>query len=143
MIWWQWIVPLFVALTGVKLLVEPRLKGVAGERKVAKLLAEAGGIVRNDVLLPDGRGGLIQVDHLVLAPSGIWAIETKNYGGIILGQTHQKRWTQKMGERDLKVPEPPSPELRPHQGPGSLAARYPYPWQNGFLQPRTVPQRRP
>ena len=34
----------------------------------------------NDLMLPDGRGN---VDHLVMGPNGLFAIETKNYSSFV------------------------------------------------------------
>lgn len=35
-----------------------------------------------------------QIDHIVLGPSGIFVIETKNYKGWIFGSEHSAQWTQ-------------------------------------------------
>ena len=105
-IFWKWIVPGLLGLSGLKLLVEPALKGAAGEKRVARLLGKMGAEVRNDVLLPDGNGGLTQVDHLALGRSGIWVVETKNYGGSIFGKPGDKRWTQKLGHQTNRFQNP-------------------------------------
>jgi hypothetical protein len=55
-------------------------KGVRGERKVARYLntLPRGFFVFNDVTLPHTKGNL---DHIVVGPTGVFAIETKNYLG--------------------------------------------------------------
>ncbi|MBL3591311.1 MAG: NERD domain-containing protein [gamma proteobacterium endosymbiont of Lamellibrachia anaximandri] len=60
-------------------------------------LKDIGEDVLNDILIPDGKGGLTQLDHVVLAPSGLWVIETKNYKGLIFGGEREKCWTQRLG----------------------------------------------
>jgi hypothetical protein len=37
-------------------------------------------VVLNDLMLPDGKGN---VDHLVMGPNGLFAIETKNYSTFV------------------------------------------------------------
>ena len=103
---WQWLLPAVLGLSGLKLLVEPALKGAAGEKRVGRLLGKMAAEVRNDVLLPDGNGGLTQIDHLALGPSGIWVVETKNYGGSIFGKAAEKRWTQKLGGQSFRFQNP-------------------------------------
>ncbi|MEA1052253.1 nuclease-related domain-containing protein [Lamprobacter modestohalophilus] len=75
----------------------PRLRGLLGERAVARVLKRQALRVANDIILPDGRGGLTQIDHLVLTPTGILVIETKNYSGLIFGREREARWTQVVG----------------------------------------------
>lgn len=75
------------------------LKGAEGERKTAAylepLLAE-GFVVINDRLIPGLRGNL---DHLAIGPTGIFAIETKNWtgriqviGGRLFVNDHDRSW---------------------------------------------------
>ncbi len=90
-----WPVPVALALFALLALAIPRLRGKLGERRVANLLDRLGaGEALHDVILPDSRGGLTQVDHLVLTPSGLLVVETKNYRGQIFGQAHDAQWTQ-------------------------------------------------
>lgn len=105
-IFWRWFVPVFLLGVGLKVLLGSFLKGMVGERQVARVLERVAMDVRNDVLVPDGGGGLTQVDHLVLAPDGIWVIETKNYGGSIFGGEREKSWTQKMGSKRFRFRNP-------------------------------------
>jgi hypothetical protein len=56
-------------------------RGAAGEEHVAKLLAKYLGddvIVLHDRRVPHSRAN---IDHLVVAPSGVWVIDTKRYKG--------------------------------------------------------------
>jgi hypothetical protein len=57
--------------------------GAAGERRVAEQLASIG---RDDVIaLHDRRipGKLSNIDHIVVSPSGVYVVDTKNYDGSI------------------------------------------------------------
>ncbi|MBR0393012.1 MAG: NERD domain-containing protein [Oscillospiraceae bacterium] len=55
--------------------------------------------VLNDVTIPDqktdpDRDYTTQIDHIVVAPTGIFVIETKNYSGWIFGDDKSKQWKQ-------------------------------------------------
>lgn len=81
-------------------------KGVRGERKVARYLntLPRGFFVFNDVTLPHTKGNL---DHIVVGPTGVFAIETKNYLGRF-----------QLNGDDLQIIKKGS--LRPlHSNPGS------------------------
>jgi hypothetical protein len=58
-------------------------KGSAGERKLAASLQENLGdraILLNDRTVPRTRGN---IDHLVIASSGVWVVDAKNYSGLV------------------------------------------------------------
>ncbi|WP_295406280.1 nuclease-related domain-containing protein [uncultured Thiocystis sp.] len=93
-----WMMPFVLALAAVKLLA-PRLRGVAGEAQVGRALGRLFPEVRHDLILPDGRGGLTQLDHVALTPAGLLVVETKNYRGTVLGQANEATWTQLMGRQ--------------------------------------------
>lgn len=59
------------------------LKGSLGEQRLAKALQrDVGnrGVLLNDRRVPRTRGN---IDHIVIAPSGIWVIDAKNYRGLV------------------------------------------------------------
>lgn len=93
-----WLLPL-VLLAALLKVFRPRLRGLLGERAVAKVLERQAVRVANDLILPDSRGGLTQIDHLALTTMGVLVIETKNYGGLILGREREARWTQVIGRQ--------------------------------------------
>lgn len=39
----------------------------------------------------------VQIDHLVISKYGIFVIETKNYGGLIIGNKYDDNWFQYLG----------------------------------------------
>lgn len=58
-------------------------KGSAGERLLAASLHENLGdqaIVLSDRQVPRTRGN---IDHIVIAPSGVWVVDAKNYSGLV------------------------------------------------------------
>jgi hypothetical protein len=80
-------------------IADGNLRGTVGELQVAGVLDRIGMDALHDVVLPDGRGGLTQVDHLVLTAAGILVVETKNYGGMIFGRGGEPTWTQRVGRQ--------------------------------------------
>jgi hypothetical protein len=84
----------------------PRLLGAAGEAAVARTLGRHLEQVANDLLLPDGRGGLTQVDHLALTADGLLVLETKNYAGLVLGQARDRTGTQCIGRQRHRFQNP-------------------------------------
>ena len=47
----------------------------------------------NNVLIPNGKGGLTQIDHVVVSSFGIFVVETKNWAGWVFGAGKDKNWT--------------------------------------------------
>lgn len=73
-------------------------KGLYGEYLTVKELdnlKENHKILVN-VYLPNGRGGTTEVDVVLLHPMGIFALESKNYSGWILGREEDKKWCQSL-----------------------------------------------
>ena len=58
----------------------------------------------NDVMLPSGQG-TTQIDHILVSPSAVFLIETKDINGWVFGRPGQKQWTQsfKAGRWSLKA----------------------------------------
>ncbi|MBK1695414.1 hypothetical protein CKO09_11795 [Chromatium weissei] len=93
-----WLIPAFFAITGFAVLyyriILPRHRGRVGEIAVDRALRRLFTEVKHDLIVPDGRGGLTQLDHLALTPAGLLVVETKNYRGLILGKEQDAKWTQ-------------------------------------------------
>lgn len=47
----------------------------------------------HDVLVPDGMGGQIHAEHLLLTGAGIVVLEVKEYQGTIFGSDRMEEWT--------------------------------------------------
>jgi hypothetical protein len=101
-----WLLALVLALPALKVLLVPMLRGRAGEARVGAVLDRIGADTLHDVILPDGRGGSTQVDHLVLTGAGILVVETKNYSGLVFGQEREAQWTQRLGRRSFRFQSP-------------------------------------
>lgn len=86
----------------------PKLTGMLGEGQVKRALESLGDEYStfHDMYVPDEKGGLTQVDHVVTSPYGIFVIETKNYQGWIFGQEDKKYWMQVIYKRKEKLFNP-------------------------------------
>lgn len=101
-----WLIPLAIL---VGLLRTPRMKGAIGEtlvrfairwrldRKTYRAL--------HDLTLPT-LDGTTQIDHVLVSPYGLFAIETKNMRGWIFGDERQAQWTQKIYRRTYQFQNP-------------------------------------
>lgn len=47
----------------------------------------------HQVLVPDGMGGFIHIDHLLLTPRGILVLDTRRIAGLIFGGDQMSDWT--------------------------------------------------
>ncbi len=88
---------LSIVLRYVKKRFLPKLKGATGEWAVNRALLNglntAEYRVLHDLLLPDGKGGQTQIDHVVVSAFGIFVIETKNWDCWIFGSEDSHMWT--------------------------------------------------
>ncbi|MGQ7872147.1 nuclease-related domain-containing protein [Bacillus sp. 1A] len=72
-------------------------KWKAGERLVKRILGKLDSksyYVLHDVTVHTEYGDTTQIDHIVIAETGVFVIETKNYEGWICGSEKSARWTQ-------------------------------------------------
>jgi hypothetical protein len=93
-----WVIPALTASAALKAM-GPWRAGSAGERLVGNRLKSLFPEVRHDLIFPDGRGGLTQIDHLALTPAGLLVVETKTYRGSIFGTGADQTWTQAIGRQ--------------------------------------------
>ena len=83
--------------------------GRRGERKMAERLAEQladDHVILNDLELRVAHERA-QIDHLVIAPSGLYVIESKFWAGTLSGDVRDAQWTQKKSNgavRQVKSP---------------------------------------
>ena len=83
----------------------PEEKGEIGERTIKeKILRELNHNERilNNYIIKGSSAETSQIDHIVIKPSGIYVIETKNYEGKIYGSINDFKWTQVMAGGHVK-----------------------------------------
>lgn len=78
--------------------------GRRGERKMAEQLAEQ--LADDHVILNDLAFRVAheraQIDHLVIAPAGIYVIESKFWAGTLSGDVHDAQWTQTKSDGSVR-----------------------------------------
>lgn len=101
-----WFIPLILVVAALKLLFAAKVKGRVGEAIVSRRLRDLGTDILNDVIIPDGNGGLTQLDHVILTGYGLLVVETKNYDGLIFGRERDRQWTQRLGRQSFRFHNP-------------------------------------
>ena len=64
----------------------------------------------HQVLVPDGMGGFIHIDHLLLTPRGVLVLDTRRVAGLIFGGDQMSDWTV-MGRSRRFTFDNPQPAL--------------------------------
>jgi hypothetical protein len=79
-----------------------------GEALVAKIITESfqrPHVLLNNVTL-NMESGTTQIDHVLIADTGIFVIETKHYQGWIYGSPNQSQWTQVIYKKKSRFQNP-------------------------------------
>ncbi len=75
-------------------------------RQITRAVRRIGARFKRDVPLPDGMGGEIRIDYLVLSTDALVVVGVKRYDGMIFGSTKTDEWTQTINSRSYKFPNP-------------------------------------
>lgn len=84
-------------------------RGNKGEKKVATLLKKIKEYhkVINDAMFVVGKNEMShQIDHILVHPHGVFAIETKNYYGQIISDTGDSFWLKIVNGQETKISNP-------------------------------------
>jgi hypothetical protein len=73
-------------------------------------LEQVASAAAHQVLVPDGMGGFIHIDHLLLTPRGILVLDTRRVAGLIFGGDQMSDWTV-MGRGHRYTFDNPQPAL--------------------------------
>ncbi|MDX1696726.1 MAG: nuclease-related domain-containing protein [Thiohalobacterales bacterium] len=95
-----------VALAGVLYLLHLRIRRWRGDRATRKIIRRLGARSLQDLVLPDGTGGEVTIDHLLLAPDGLVIVNVMRFDGLIFGGRHTDQWTQVLGRKSYKFENP-------------------------------------
>ncbi len=98
-----WAVPLGVVLLAVVAYLLLRRRG--GSR-LTRVLAEIAFDRIENVLIPNGDDGEIQIDHLLLTSQGLLIIDIKEAVGTVFGSDKMQEWTVISEERRYTFPNP-------------------------------------
>lgn len=73
---------------------------------VACVLKRLGALYVRNLVVPDGVGGTIQTDFLVLLRGGVLVLDVKNYRGVLFGSENAPLWSQMIKSRSYKFANP-------------------------------------
>ncbi len=80
----------------------PHFKKILKERKTNKTIQSLGSQCLKQVILPDGVGGSIFLDYIVLGQNSIILVILKKFKGTIFCAENIEQWTQLIGNRSYK-----------------------------------------
>ena len=106
--------PYFGLLAGLSLLglalavifVVAWRRRTATRRAIARTMKAIAHEVLHDVLIPDGMGGQIHIDRLLLTTSGVLVLEVKDIFGSIFGSDQMEDWTVINGSQRFTIRNP-------------------------------------
>lgn len=97
---------ILVALGILAYLLSIPLRAWQEKRRIRCAVKRIGARIMRDVNLPDGMGGTINIDFLVLSIDAILVIGMKLYDGMIFGSANTDEWTQTINSRSYRFPNP-------------------------------------
>ncbi len=62
-------------------------------RQVIRAIEGLGSAALRDVLVPDGSGGQMHLDFLLLTARGLLVIDLRDVAGVVFGGEHMREWT--------------------------------------------------
>ena len=86
------------------------ISAVRGARRCSTRLDRIAYEAAHQVLVPDGMGGYIHIDHLLLTPRGLLVLDTRRVPGLIFGGDQMSDWTV-MGRGRRYTFDNPQPAL--------------------------------
>ncbi len=84
----------------------PTIKYLLHERRLKVMIRRLGASYIKNVIVPDGIGGSSFIDYLILQPEKILIVMLKRYRGTIFCGDNIDQWTQLVGKRSFKFPNP-------------------------------------
>jgi hypothetical protein len=105
----QYLLILLAAVAGVVVLLvvfRKPLRRWRQERQIARAVKRMGAKRLVNVRLPDGLGGEVAIDNLLLATDALLVVNVKRFEGLIFGGEHTDVWTQVINTRSYRFPNP-------------------------------------
>jgi hypothetical protein len=95
-----------IVVTVLLFLFRTRLKNWRQERLIRKVIRRLGIRSMKNIHLPDGTGGAVTIDHLLLGRDAIIVVGVMRFEGLIFGSPHTDQWTQVINRRSYKFDNP-------------------------------------
>jgi hypothetical protein len=94
------------AVIALALLFRRQLGNWREKRQVARMIRRLGARSMRNLQLPDGMGGEVTIDHLLLTKGGLLVVGVKRYSGLIFGGPQTDQWTQVIRRVSYKFTNP-------------------------------------
>ena len=101
----DWAIPSMLILSALYMASFPLLENVK-QRQYHRLLKQLSIDTMHDVVVENDLDGYIYIDHLLLLPGGIYVVQLMNFSGTIFAGESIDFWTQVLGKRSYKFPNP-------------------------------------
>ena len=95
-----------IVLPVLLFLFRHRLKNWRQERLIKKVIRRLGVRSMENIHLPDGTGGEVTIEHLLLGRDAIIVVGVMRFEGLIFGSPHTDQWTQVINRRSYKFENP-------------------------------------
>ena len=82
------------------------LKNWLKELFLYRAVRKLGVAALRNVVIPDGMDGRVLIENIILTSGGIYILPIKRYCGIIFAADNIDTWTQVVGKRSYKFPNP-------------------------------------
>ena len=83
-------------------------RATRGRRTLQRVLKAISAEAESGILVPDGMGGQIWLDHLLLTARGLLVLDIKDVSGVIFGSDRMDEWAVIDGERRYTFHNPQS-----------------------------------
>jgi len=100
------ILAILAGLLALFFLLRPPMRRWWQERQISRAVNRIGARVMHNVRLPDGLGGEVVIDNLLLAKDAIVVVDVKRFEGLIFGSNNTDKWTQVINKCSFKFPNP-------------------------------------
>ncbi len=102
---WQGL--LLAVLSGITLsLIYSPVKQILSYWHLTIIIRRLGLAIMKEVSIPDGMGGSVYIEYLVLQPKRLLLLSIKHYKGNIFAAEKIEQWTQVIGHHSYKFPNP-------------------------------------
>ena len=101
----DWAIPVMLLLSAIYTGSVPVMEKIKLHQYL-KMLRQLSVESMHDVVIENDVEDYIHIDHLLLLPNGIYVMQTMNFPGTIFAGESIDLWTQVLGKRSFKFPNP-------------------------------------
>lgn len=94
------------AFVGLFYVLRNAIRHWRNERAARRILRRLGSSALRDIQLPDGTGGEVTIEHLLLGREALVIVNIMRFDGLIFGGKLTDQWTQVLGRRSFKFDNP-------------------------------------